>query len=276
VTKREILLLITAVAMLGLAIGFSLYRSAGGRGHHEPSTAATATEATTAIFQPTPVNVWNVNVTTDDVTGEVTKVADDSLGAKSIIVRKKGKKLEVYINTDEFLETVETIETGVSQVAYKFDDGPVTRQWWHLSEDHEGLFYPGDPTRFLEKLAKAKTFAFQYRPADKVPQSTTFDVEGLAVTDFVVASAKVPAQHLPPAAEQNKLTAAAQVPSPTGETVFNYPECEQRDPSLSAKDCSDRLLPGAPIVQQCASLATADPGNTQPEEYRVCAAKAPK
>jgi hypothetical protein len=275
VTNRKVLLLISVVAVSGLAIGFSLYRDAGGRAHHEQATPATANEATTAISQPTPVNMWNVSETTDDVTGEVTKVADDSLGSKSIVVRKKGKNLEVYINTDEFLETVETIETGVSQVAYKFDDGPVTRQWWHLSEDNEGLFYPSDPTPFLEKLAKAKTFAFQYRPANKVPQSMTFDVEGFVVTDFVVATAKVPAQHTPGLAKPNE-SAAAQVPSPMGDTVFDYPECEQRDPSLSLKDCSDRLRPGAPIVQQCASLATADPGITQPEEYRVCAVKVPK
>jgi hypothetical protein len=216
--------------------------------------------------------MWNVSETTDDVTGEVTKVADDTLGSESIVVRKKGKKLEAYINTGEFLETMENVETGVSPVAYKFDDGPVIRQGWHLSQDNEGLFYPGDPTPFLEKLAKAKTFAFQFRPADKVPQSTTFDVSGLELTDFVAPSLKATAQHVP----SSQLTAASQPPPANRETIFNYPECEQRDPSLSAKDCSDRMRPGAPVVQQCASLATAEPGITQPEEYRLCAAKAPK
>jgi hypothetical protein len=215
--------------------------------------------------------MWDVSESKDDVTGEVTKVAEAGLGSQNIVVRKKDKRLEVFVNTGEFLETMENVETGVSQVAYKFDDGPVIRQGWRLSGDNEGLFYPSDPTPFLEKLAKARTFAFQYRPADKVPQSTTFDVSGFALGDFV-APGKAAAQH----ASSRQLTAAQPPSANGGETIFNYPECDQRDSLLSAKDCSDRMRPGAPVVQQCAALATAEPGTTQPEEYRVCAAKAPK
>lgn len=271
--KKKTVLTVGTIILLGL-LGWTLWLSSGeGRGPKamRPVTTAPTSDKPPVVTQPTPVSMWDVSESKDDVTGEVTKVAEAGLGSQNIVVRKKGKRLEVFVNTGEFLETMENVETGVSQVAYKFDDGPVTRQGWRLSGDNEGLFYPGDPTPFLEKLAKAKTFAFQYRPADKVPQSTTFDVSGFALDDFV-GPGKAPAQHSP----SRQLTAADQPLSANRETIFNYPECDQRDPSLSARDCSDRMRPGAPVVPQCAALATAEPGITQPEDYRECAAKAPK
>lgn len=208
--NKKTLLTVGTVMFLGL-LGWTLWLVS--RDGREPKAMRQVVTVPTVdkpsvTAQPAPVSMWNVSETTDDVTGEVTKVADDSVGSESIVVRKKGKKLEAYINTGEFLETMENVETGVSPVAYKFDDGPVTRQGWHLSEDNEGLFYPGDPTPFLEKLAKAKTFAFQFRPADKVPQSTTFDVSGFVLADFVAPSLKATAQRVP----SRQLTAAGQPP----------------------------------------------------------------
>lgn len=74
------------------------------------------------------------------------------------------------------LETVENMDSNISVIAYKFDDGPIVRQGWRMSTDHEGLFYPGNPSVFLEKMRRAKRLAFEYKPADKVPQTISFDV----------------------------------------------------------------------------------------------------
>jgi hypothetical protein len=48
-----------------------------------------------------------------------------------------------------------------------------------------------------------------------------------------------------------------------------YPECAE---ASNTKVCNASLMPDAPIVPACKSLATND-GGTQPKAYRLCAAK---
>ncbi len=122
---------------------------------------------------------WGMRVDTNPVTGETTKtVALRYHEPQNIIVRQIGKKLDCFINTDEFLETVENIDSRRSMVQYKFDGGKVIRQAWIISSDNEALFYPGDPRPFLARLRQAHTLYFEYRPADKVPDTLTLDVTG--------------------------------------------------------------------------------------------------
>ena len=105
-------------------------------------------------------------------------------GNQNIYVRRKGKKIELYINTDQFLETVENLHSGVSSVQYRFDTNVPVRQGWRLSADHEALFYPGDPQSFLEQMRTAKTLHFMYNPADKEPEVINFDVTGFPRDSF--------------------------------------------------------------------------------------------
>ena len=115
------------------------------------------------------------------MTGEVTTTAvTGGYGDKDFVIRQIGKKLECFIETDEFLETLETMETGVSSVAYKFDDGPVVRQGWSMSKDNTVLFNPGCPVEFLNKMQNAKRLAIEFNPADKVAQTKTFNVSQLS------------------------------------------------------------------------------------------------
>lgn len=102
--------------------------------------------------------------------------ATDGYGKQGMIVRLTGKKLECYVATDEFLETVDNINSRRSLVKYKFDDGPVVQQEWTLSDDNTALFYPGNPTAFIQKLRNARRFVIEYKPSDTIPQTISLDV----------------------------------------------------------------------------------------------------
>jgi len=45
-----------------------------------------------------------------------------------------------------------------------------------MSADYEALFYPGNPLDFLNKIHDANRSAVQYKPADEVAQTLSFDV----------------------------------------------------------------------------------------------------
>jgi len=45
-----------------------------------------------------------------------------------------GKKLDCYVNIDDFLETVDNMSSRRSLVGYKFDDGSIVRQEWVISD----------------------------------------------------------------------------------------------------------------------------------------------
>jgi hypothetical protein len=128
------------------------------------------------LEEPAPASPWNVSTSTNDVTSVQTVVASTGYRDHALIIRRIGRKLECYITTGEFLETVENMESNIAGVAYKFDDRPIVRQGWHMATDHESLFYPGDPSLFLAKMRKAKQLSIEYKPADKVPQTISFDV----------------------------------------------------------------------------------------------------
>jgi hypothetical protein len=156
---------------------------AGDAAGTQPS-AASAEPSTGSASSPEPaasLGSWHLTSNTNAVTGEVTTGAtldSPTDEAQSIVIRLTGKKLECYVNTNAFLETVDNVESHISTVQYKFDDGKVVRQGWLLSSDNEALFYPGNCAPFIAQLRKAKTLALEFRPSDKVPQTITFDVEG--------------------------------------------------------------------------------------------------
>jgi|SRR5271168_1134968 len=142
--------------------------------------ASTTSAASTPLVPEAPKSYWEVGTGTNAVTGEATKTAHLMYQDKqNIIIRQRGKKLECYVNTGDFLETTENLNTRASMVQYKFDNGKVIRQTWTISDDNNALFYPGNPQQFLDQMRHASTFAFEYHPADKIPQTITFDVAGL-------------------------------------------------------------------------------------------------
>jgi hypothetical protein len=160
-----------------------------------PAPAAQAQQAPVSVGQAAK-GVWTLSSDTDKVTGEVTQFA--SAHNSGIVLRMRGGKLDCFINTGEFLETLDNLRTGRSTVRYKFDSGRVITEGWSLGENNTSLFYPRNCAKgFLPSLRKAKTLSFQYTPADKTPESIALDVEGLPETfgeDAVKATAAAEAK----------------------------------------------------------------------------------
>ncbi len=153
----------------------------------QPSTQSSATsaepqaESASSQAPAAPQGSWRLSSETNPVTGEVRTVA--SLNSSSgdeqyIIIRLVGKKLDCYVNTNEFLETVNNMESRISTVQYKFDAGKVVRQGWSISANNEALFYPGNCATLIAQIKKAKTLALEFRPSETIPETITFDVEG--------------------------------------------------------------------------------------------------
>jgi len=131
-----------------------------------PATSATASSCP-----------WSVNSETNPVNGETTLYAESGYGKQVMVIRQTGAKIKLFINTDEFLETTDNVESRSVGITYRIDDGKPVHQHWTLSDNNTALFYPGDPAPLIEQLRSAKTFYFQYPPSGKVPAVITLDVE---------------------------------------------------------------------------------------------------
>jgi hypothetical protein len=72
----------------------------------------------------------------NDLTGQITFTAISPAihGDARLIVRLVGKKLDCYVNIDDFLDTVDNMSSRRSLVGYKFDDGSIVRQEWVISD----------------------------------------------------------------------------------------------------------------------------------------------
>ena len=144
---------------------------------HSASSPISPSLPSTASPTVTPPSRWALSSETNPVSGVVTTVAMDDDSSYYIVVRTIGRKLECYINTPDFLETVSTMEGGASPVQFRFDDGKVQHQGWSVGSNNEDLFAPNCAS-FIASLRKAKSLAFEYKPADKVATTHIFNVAG--------------------------------------------------------------------------------------------------
>jgi hypothetical protein len=140
-----------------------------------PEQKPTSVEPAPANPTPTP-SPWTVSASTNELTGEATVVAMNGYGDQLLIVRRRGKTLDCYVKTGKFLETVDNMESRHMVVKYKFDDGEIVRQAWTISDDNTALFFSGNPSAFLQKMRQAKRFVIEYKPADVIPETASFDV----------------------------------------------------------------------------------------------------
>jgi hypothetical protein len=107
-----------------------------------------------------------------------------------LYIRKRSGLPEIYIITDDFLETTENLHTRDSRVTYRFDGEKPIKQTWNLGGDNKTLFYRGNPAALISSIKAHKTLYFQYEPSDSLPKVITFDIEGLPhVLDSYVATA---------------------------------------------------------------------------------------
>ena len=131
------------------------------------------TPTVTPVVPPSP---WNVSSERNELTGVIDITAINGYGDQNIVIRRKAGKLELFLTTGKFLETTENMYNRLSRVRYKFDDGAIMQQEWEISSTNNALFYPGDPSAFLQRMSKAQKFVIEYQPADYVAETATFDV----------------------------------------------------------------------------------------------------
>jgi hypothetical protein len=172
---RAFALVALGLIFIAVLIGISVANDGNKTSPKISSYGAVASTTETEPVKPDP-SPWDVDASTNEVTGQKTIVAITGYGEQRLYIRQRGKRLEFYFTTGEFLETVENMHTNLVPVVYKFDDASVVRQSWTMSSDHEALFYPGNPSAFLNKMRKAKRFAIEFKPADKIEQAASFNV----------------------------------------------------------------------------------------------------
>jgi hypothetical protein len=163
------------LAAAPLGVGVIIF-TACDSGSSVPTTTPAQKPISVEATQSAPPSPWNVSTSSNELTGEITVTAINGYGDRSIVVRQKGKKLDCYVTTGRFLETVENAESRRSLVKYRFDDGDIVRQEWVISDDNEALFFPGNPTVFLQRMRRAKRFVIEYKPADFIAETASFDV----------------------------------------------------------------------------------------------------
>jgi len=150
---------------------------------YQPSGSPSVSASKSASDSHPPQDIsepWYKETETDAVTGVVSKYSlHDNGFDNGITVRQVGKVHECFVRTGDFLETSGNVESHLSTVKYRFDDGKTITQSWILGENNESLFYPGkDCSPFIKQIMKSKTLAFQYKPAETIPKSITFDLRG--------------------------------------------------------------------------------------------------
>lgn len=143
-----------------------------------PQTQSSSNDASSSTSSPRPVAAvenWNTVESVNSIDGvKTTLIIDDG-----IVIRFRGKRLEVYVKTPQMADD--------SSVRIRFDDGKPSSQTWSRSESYGALFAP-DPRGLVAKLQGSRKFYLEYHPYQKVPETLTFDVAGLAVPQDLLAT----------------------------------------------------------------------------------------
>jgi hypothetical protein len=116
-----------------------------------------------------------------------------------ILTRSKDLKTGVTMNTNQvgseekhfvylvFAVTGKQLDCFVdgahgSSVKYRFEsDDSYTNQKWNLSRNGTSLFYPGDRSKFFDRVCGSKKLEIEFQPSDSVPQTRTFRLTGFPV-----------------------------------------------------------------------------------------------
>jgi hypothetical protein len=158
---------------------FSIGMIAGCHGSNDRSAVEAKSNQEQSAVSAVPASAWKLDRDVNPVTGVVTFVAYlEFRGEQNLYIRQVGHKLDCYVTTGDFLETSSNVEDRISTVQYKIDGGKLIRQGWWIGDSNENLFYPGNCESFISQLRQAKTLAFEYSPAGKVPSTMVLDISG--------------------------------------------------------------------------------------------------
>jgi hypothetical protein len=114
---------------------------------------------------------WILTRSTDpetEVTMTTYQVGSEERPFAYLVLRVIGKLLECFVD----------VGYG-SRVRYRFDsDNSYTNQMWNLSKSGTSLFYPGDCSKFFDKVRGSKKLEFEFQLSDSVPRTRTFNLTG--------------------------------------------------------------------------------------------------
>ena len=122
---------------------------------------------------------WSVSKDTNPLNGAVTVTAINTSGSAAMVLRRTGKNLELYVNTGQFLETIESVETHRVAVNFRIDDAKIETGYWGLSTDYTAVFFRGNIQKMMDRLSHARRFVIQFYPTDKIAQTAVFDVQNI-------------------------------------------------------------------------------------------------
>jgi len=119
---------------------------------------------------------WRVTSTHNQSVQEdlvTTSSADRSL---NLTVRHAGSKLECYLASGDFLDTVDHSSNRHSPIRYRFDDAPQVHEDWILSDHGTALLYPGDAGAFVARIRKSKSLEVEVSRNGRGFDILTFDL----------------------------------------------------------------------------------------------------
>lgn len=178
--------LIIAAAGIVCIFGFVALVSSSSSNVPNQTSASTVGVSTTANRSSAPPDAdtssrWYTNESVNSIDGVKTTVLRNESGEGTIIIRFKGNALDAYVITPQMVGYED------STVRIRFDDGQATRQSWSRSSDYHAIF-ASDPRGLIAKLQTSKKFYLEYHPYQKVAETITFDVSGLAVPQPLLAA----------------------------------------------------------------------------------------
>ena len=90
-----------------------------------------------------------------------------------LVLRCESRKIEAYLIWDNFLG-------GRVFMTTRFGSEEVERQYWWMSTDFAGAFYPGNARMFIYRLKAVDSFVAQAKPHEQDPITAVFLLDGLA------------------------------------------------------------------------------------------------
>lgn len=182
---------LVGVAVLGLILAASVEKVAKDRSGSSSTLTVTTTGTASAVTQPSTPSPelggkWSVTEDTNEMDG--TKRIALHLDAENeisgyigkhtptLIIRCIKKETDVFVNVR--MQVQSNWEYRTSKVRTKFDDAAPSAQWWNAAQGGDALFAP-QAVSFAKKLARSKTFMFEFSPFQRTEETVTFDVRGL-------------------------------------------------------------------------------------------------
>jgi type VI secretion system protein VasI len=125
--------------------------------------------------------LWRSAIKVDPMTDAkvVTLILGNENHSRALVLRCKGKDLDVYINWGAYVANRDPGTRNVD-VIKRLGDGKPDKDYWTPANDHTATFHRGDHKRFVRELLAVDSAVFQVTPFNSPTLIAEFDVRGLA------------------------------------------------------------------------------------------------